>query len=81
MNRAVGADRHGDAQRVDALLRADRHGDDFVGLAGFLQLNGLFDSDFVKRIDRHLGELRIDPGVVGQRPDLELGVNDALHSY
>ena len=81
VNGAVRADRHRKAQRVDALQGPHGHGDDFVGLAGLAKTNGLFHGDFVKGIDRHLGDLGVDVRMVGKRADLHFGVHHAFDSH
>jgi len=80
VNGAVRTDRHGDAQRVDGLERADGDGDDFVGDTGLAKRDGLFDGDFIKGVHRHFGELDIHTGMIGKRTHLDLGVHHALDS-
>src|SRR6202012_4448249 len=60
------------------LLRADRHGDDLLDLAGFFQADGLFDGDFVERVHRHLNIGGIDARSIGLDPDLDVIVDDPL---
>ena len=79
VNRAVGAHRHSHSKRIDRLIGADRNDHDFVGLAGFLQTDGLFDGNFVKRIHGHLDVGRIDIRVVGQDVHFDVVVHDSLN--
>ena len=80
MNGAIGADRHGGAQNINRLSAPDRHGNHFRGLPGFLQLNGLFNRNSIEGVHRHAGELDVRSGMVRERADLDLRVNDPLHS-
>ncbi len=51
-------------QRFFGLGRTDRHDDHFLGLAGFLQPQRLFDRDLVERVHRHLDVGKLDAGTV-----------------
>ena len=75
---AIGA--HGErlAQRVLGLGGADRDDDDLGRGAGFLEADGFFDGDLVKRVHRHLDVVELDAGAVGFDADAEIGVDDAL---
>ena len=59
---------------------ADRGNDDFAAL-GLLDLEGFFDGDFVKWIDRHLDVVQFDAGLVAFHPDFHIRVDDALDWY
>ena len=54
LDAAIGAHGERGADRLLALLRAHRDGDDLAGDAGFLEPNRLLDADLVERVHRHL---------------------------
>ena len=78
MNGAVGTDGHGHTQRINGLQRAGSHRDDFVGHSGLAKLHRFFNGDFIERVHRHLGDLGIHTGMIGQRTHLDLGVHHAF---
>ena len=78
MDAAVGTHGKGGADRLLHLGQAQRDGDDFGCLAGFLEAYGLLDADFVERVHGHLDVGRLDAGSVSLDPNLDVEVDDAL---
>ena len=82
MNAAVSAHRERDAERINRLRVTDRHGNHFVRLAGFLQLHGRLNRDFIKGVHRTLDHgllINIKPAAVRQSVDLHVVVNNSLY--
>ena len=79
-DRPVGAHGERGAERFLRLLRPDRNGHDLGRLAGFLEAHGLLDADFVEGVHRHLHVGQFDTRTVGLHTDLDVVVNDPLHS-
>jgi len=63
-NGAVRAHGQRRAQRFLRLFHADGNSNDFVGLTGFFQANGLFDGNLVKRVHRHFYVRPPDPSAL-----------------
>ena len=82
-NGAVGAHGERGAQGLLRLLRADRHGDDFLGLAGLFQTQRLFDGDFVERVHRHFDIGKVNAGPIRLDADFDVVINDPFdrHQY
>ena len=78
---AVGAHRQRGAQGFLALLDADRNSDDFVGLTGFFQADGLFDGNLVKGVHRHFDVGKIDTASVRFDANLHVIVDHAFDRY
>ena len=78
---AVGAHGERGADGFAGLLRADRDGDDFRRLAGFLQPDRFFDGDLAKRVHRHLDVGKLDAGAVRLDADLDVLVDRPFHRH
>lgn len=77
-NAAIGAHGHGRAQYRLGFCHADGHDHDFGGGAFFAKAHGLFDSNFIEGIHRHLHALRVDAAVIGLHAGLDVVINHPL---
>ena len=77
-DRPVGTHGQRRAQRFFRLGRTDGDDDHFLGLAGFLQAQGLLDRNLVERVHRHLHIGKLDTGAIRLDPDLHVVVDDPL---
>src|SRR5262249_20161976 len=75
---AVGAHREAGADRLGALLRADRDAHHLGGLAGVLPPQPFFHAELVEWIHRHLDVGELDARTVALDADLHVVINDPL---
>jgi len=75
---AVGAHGERRADRLLALLDAAGDGDDFRGLAGFLEAERLFHADLIEGVHGHLDVGRFDAAAVALHANLNVGIDDAF---
>ncbi|KAF1854083.1 hypothetical protein Lal_00005300 [Lupinus albus] len=71
---------HGEsgAERLLGLGRADGNHHDLGRRTGFLETNRFLDGDLVEGVHREFHVGRLDPGLVGLHPDLDVVIDDAL---
>src|SRR5699024_4449097 len=81
MNGTVTAERQRRAQLFGGLVATDGDGDDFVGDAGLLPLHGLFQRDFIERVDAVLDAVGDDAAVVRLDLNAHVVINGALYAY